>query len=233
MSNVSKFAALAALLLLATPAIAQQGPPPGGGGLGGPGGPPPGGPGGPRPKPMKPVKRERFDKAVTALFHDGDADRNGYITLAELRATIDARRDRLVQARFERLDTDRNGSLSPAEFSAWQRGMGSVALSENQGSPRDTEIVPAEIRPDVSDDPDDMVLRMLVEPLGATVVTNADGDHDGNLSLAELLAYQGARFERADADKDSAISPDELRSLEPNRGPRRDGPPGERGPGRP
>ncbi len=206
---------LVALLSLSSPLLAQSGPPSGGGpggGMGGPGmGGPGGGPGGRRPPEMKPIKRQAFDEAVTGMFRLGDTNGDGYVTLAELRATIDARRDAVVQARFERIDADRNGAISSAEFLAWQRDMGTAALSDNQAPTRDSEIIPAFIGPDLGEGEQYMALRRLIDPLSATMMVKANVNYDQGLTLEELLAYEGALFDAADKDGDGQIGAGDMR----------------------
>lgn len=232
-----------AALLLATQALAQGGTgmPGGGGGGGGPGGPPPGGggPGGPgtgQPRPMKPIKRARFDRVVTAMFQAADTDRDGLVTLGELRMIVAARRDAMIRARFDKVDADRNGSISLAEFTGWQQGMGSLALSEDQPVTDRGGPIPATIEPDLGDDAGDRALAMVIEPLGALTIVHANTNYDAGMSLEELLAYQGKRFDAADTDRDGELSPEEVRVLmRRGEGPGRGGPggpgPGPAGPG--
>ena len=223
---------LASSLLLASPASAQSGPPQGGnGGPPGAGGPPGGGQR--APKPMKPVKRESFDRALTAMFRESDTDGDGMITVAEFRAAIDERRNRAIRARFDRLDSNRDGSLSFDEFAGWQRQLGSAAISEDQQPIREMDMVPAVIQPTLGEDDDDKVLRLLIEPLGVTLITAANTNYDAGMSLAEFLAHQGKRFDAADSDGDGAISMDEMRQLQPTRDNRRPPSSGDRGAPRP
>jgi Ca2+-binding EF-hand superfamily protein len=223
----------AALLLGSTPLLAQSGM---GGGMGGPpgggDGPPGGGQGRPaKPREMKPIKRSQLDKVVTAMFQQADSNRDGVVTIDELRLVVQARRDQIIRARFTAIDGDRNGAISLAEFQAWQTSMGSVALSEtgalgDQGGP-----VADAILPQLSDDPEDMVLARLIEPLNATVIAQANSNYDAGLSLEELLAFQRARFDAADADHDGLLLAGEMRSLMPRRGPGgQNGPAGPGGP---
>ncbi|MBO9671777.1 MAG: EF-hand domain-containing protein, partial [Sphingobium sp.] len=180
----SKLGAVRALFLgvaltMAVPAYAQMGPGGGGGFPGGGGGGFPGGGGrghggrggamgrgqrgAERPRVMKPVKREKLDKVVTAMFKAADTNGDGLVTFEELKAVIEARRDARIKARFERIDTDHNGSISSAEFFAWQHDMGSLAASEDQPVAEMGGPISEAILPEL--DEDDMALRRLIEPL--------------------------------------------------------------------
>jgi hypothetical protein len=218
-------ASVALAALLSVSALAQGGPPPGGG-PGGFGGEGPGKMGPPRrPPEIKPLKREDFDKAVTAMFRKADVDGDGVLTLAELRTEIEARRASVIAERFRRLDTNGNGSIDLAEFTTWQQQMGSLVLSDDRAPHIDPALVPATIGPDLGRKDDDLMLRDLIEPLNATLLAKANTDYDKGTTLAELLAYEGARFQAADADRDGRITADEMRSPGRERGPRRDGVP--------
>ena len=216
-----------AMPLLSVSAFAQSGPP----GGGGPGDFDRGGPGNmqpPRRAPeIKPLKRGDFDKAVTEMFGKADVNGDGLLTLAELQAEIDARRASVITTRFRHVDTNANGSIDLTEFTAWQRQMGSVALSDDQTSRIDEALVPAVIEPDLGRKEEDLMLRDLIEPLNATMLVKANADYDTGATLAELLAYEGARFQAADIDRDGRISPEEARSLRRQRGPRPEGMPGD------
>lgn len=195
------------------------------GGMNGPGGGPPGGgPGGGRPREMKPIKREKLDKPVEAMFRMADSDGDGIVTLQELRAVLEARRDEVIRARFVKIDTNGNKLIEPAEFIAWQRQLGSAALSE-----RDADIGPVGEALPLGTSESDMMLEQLIEPLSATVIVNANSNYDRGISLEELLAYQRKRFDGADANQDGELSPEEMRSLMPDRKERGPGGPG--GPG--
>lgn len=230
------FLLVAASLLLSAPAVMAQGMPGGmeggdmGGGMGGPGdGGPGGGPGGGRaPRAPKPAKRQDFDKLVTGMFREADANRDGTVTLDELHGVIAARRDAAIAARFEAIDSDRNGTLSRGEFVAWQRQLGSAASSEGGGfGPRDGQIADV-IRPETGKDMEDLMLADLIEPLSGTVIARANTNYDAGVSLDELLAYEGKRFEAADKNQDGFLTMDEMRPDDragKGRGPGGFGPP--------
>lgn len=215
---------LPVLLLSSTAALAQMG----GGGMGGhPGG---GwgrgaGAGMRRMTPAKPLSRERFDKVVTAMFREADANHDGTLTIDELRGIIEGQRDAIIRARFARIDSNHDRAISEEEFFAWQRQMGSVASSESAGMGEADGPVAEVIRPQLGDDPEDRMIGMMIEPLGVTVLTQANSNYDAGVSLAELIAFEGQKFQAADTDHDGWVTMEEMRAAMPRRGPRRDNSP--------
>ncbi len=206
-------------MLAAAPALAQQGPPGGGeGGAppggGGPGARPPG-----LPREMKPLKRDQLDKPVADMFRRADANGDGIVTVAELRGVIEAQRDEQIRARFRRIDLDRNGTIDEAEFLAWQRSLGSLAGSEAASGGADQGPIAEVLRPLVKDGMHGEMLAMVIEPLTATVVAAANTNYDGGASLDEIRAYEHARFDRLDGDRDGLLTMQEARPRQPGWGP--------------
>lgn len=222
------------LLFCSAPVLAQIG-----GGMGGMGGGGMGGMGGGvggrhgeggrgggmnRANPPKPLERARYDKAVTAMFHEADVDHDGTVTIDEVRGIVEARRDGIIRARFASIDSDHNGTISQSEFFAWQRQMGSAASADDAGEHEGP--VAEVIRPRLSNDPQGRIIAMLIAPLSATVVAEANRNYDAGVSLDELIAYEGKRFDAADTNHDGLLTFDEMRTMMPQRGRRReDGPP--------
>lgn len=184
------------------------------------------------PRPPKPVKRKQFDKLVTAMFRDADANKDGTVTVAELHSVVEARREATIRARFAAVDANRDGSLSAAEFMTWQKQMGSVASSDAQASGDRNGPIADAILPS-PDGEDDYAIAAMIEPLSGTVIAQANINYDAGVSLDELLAYEGRHFEEADKDKDGELSPDELRPVRPAGRGRGPGGPGPGGPGGP
>jgi hypothetical protein len=170
-------------------------------------------------KPPEPLARKAYDRAVEKLFRLGDADHDGLVTLPEFTATIDARKTRAIAARFAEIDADRNQQVSFAEFSAWQRRMGSAALSDGATAAAGTEgLVAEDIALDAGDGREDQDIARVLVPLNAVLLANANSDYDSGTSLAELLAYEGKRFDTLDVNKDGWLTVDEMRSLRPGEG---------------
>ena len=171
------------------------------------------------PKPPEPIERKAFDRAVSKLFQLGDTNRDGIVTLAEFNAAMESRKGSAISGRFAEIDTDNNQQVSLAEFSAWQRALGSAALSDSATAAAGTEGMVAE---DIALDPgknrEDHVLARLITPLNAVVLAGANTDYDTGTSLAELIAYEGKRFDQFDRNKDGWLTADETRALTPEDG---------------
>ncbi len=174
-------------------------------------------PGEARRGPGEAVRRARFDDAVVKMFAAADSDRNGLVALAELRAVIETRKDAAIRGRFASIDADRNQAVSYAEFNQWQRSLGSVVLSEEGAAVASNTVVSEDIRPEPERGPGGLVLARLVLPLNATMLVSANADHDGGASLAEVVAYEGNRFDTVDSNDDGWVTDEELRQATPRR----------------
>jgi hypothetical protein len=230
------------LLLTASPALAQMG---GGGGMGGMGG---GGMGGghgasgpsevepddespqngigthDRPHEMKPISREYFDKVVTAMFGQADLNRDGMVTLAELQSVIDARRDVVIRARFKDMDGNHDGHIDVDEFITWQRKQGSVAASDCSVYAGHIELVPETLGPALGDSDRDEAMAVAIEPLSATLITKANVHYNRGVTLADVLAYENARFDAADTNHDGFLVQPEIATLRHSANHHRPGP---------
>jgi Ca2+-binding EF-hand superfamily protein len=169
----------------------------------------------PRRRPGEAVRRDRFDEVVAEMFASADSDRNGTLTLAELRATIEARKVAAIRGRFASVDLDRNQSVSFTEFDQWQRGLGSAALSDEAAASASIAAVSEDIGPEPGRGPGARVISRLVVPLNATMLVSANTDYDAGASLAEITAFEGRRFGAADANGDGWVTEDELRDAAP------------------
>jgi hypothetical protein len=216
------------LLLTASPALAQMGG--GGGGMGGGGH----GASGPsevepdtspdnnigshdHPHEMKAISREQFDKVVTAMFGQADVNRDGMVTLAELQSIIDGRRDLIIRARFKDIDANHDGQVDINEFIVWQRKMGSAAASDCSVYSGHIELVPETMGPALGDSERDEALAIAVEPLSATLITKANVHYSLGMTLADLLAYENARFDTADTNHDGFLVQQEIATLRHSR----------------
>lgn len=214
------------ILALAGTARAQ-----GGGGMPGGGGPADGGGGwgaggrhggrgGPdgggdrmRPPPMKPVKRARFDAAVTALFQELDVDHDGIATTAEVTVALQARRDTAIRDRFARIDSNHDKVIDAGEFMAWQRSLGDAAALDDHADGQHPDAMGDGIGAAQDDDKlTDRLIARLIGQVDAVAIAQANTNYDKGASLAELLAYEGGKFDALDTDHDGTLDEAELRA---------------------
>jgi Ca2+-binding EF-hand superfamily protein len=168
-----------------------------------------------------------FGGAVALMQDRGPADgrRPGFPGRSPLVAAIDADHDGTISAAeianapaaLQALDKNADGQLTADELrpafgpragrreGGGRRGPGAEARDDNAAGPAD----------------DDLVSRLMA----------FDTNKDGSLSRAELPARMQGLFDRADANKDGLLTPEELKATagaqQGERGPRgRDGGPG-------
>ncbi|MBA3676057.1 MAG: EF-hand domain-containing protein [Sphingosinicella sp.] len=157
----------------------------------------------------QPLSRAAVQANVQARFAKADADRDGFITKAEVEARAGATRQQRQAKRgdrraetFARLDANKDGSISRAEFDA------RPARGENR----------AERRNDRQDRRGARMERrgerhaMRGGRFGAGMIDRADTNRDGRVSLAEASSVSLARFDRLDANKDGIVTPEERRA---------------------
>jgi hypothetical protein len=143
-----------------------------------------------------------------------------------LNGVITARRNAVLH-RFVDIDTNHDGRIDEAEFIAWQSRKGGAAMADDGGE--FAEIVADSIGPDLGNGERNDALMIAVEPLNAVVIAKANTNYDAGITLDELMAYEHARFTKADTNQDLFLSREEVEAMIPNRGPRRDGPGGPQG----
>lgn len=199
---------LGGVVLAGLPAQAQSGPP---GGMPPGGGPPGGPPGGFRPpKPPKPLEVDELLNMVAKQHRDADIDHDGLLTMAEVRGQVDALALAAIDERFRTIDTDRNGAIDRGEFAAWQRAMGSLVLSDVAAASVSRSMIPQALPFDTGAGMKGEMMQMLVEPLNAAMVAQADANHDGGVDVGELQQYQRRRFDALDRDGDGFLTMLEL-----------------------
>ncbi len=129
--------------------------------------------------------RAQAEAKVRDHFAMIDADKDGFVTTAELAAMRGAAMSKM----FERLDSDRNGSISRAEFDAAHAG--GAGGGRHAGRMRGHG------------------MKMGMGMGGGRLMRMADADKDGRVSLSEAVNGALALFDRADTDKDGTLTPTE------------------------
>jgi Ca2+-binding EF-hand superfamily protein len=117
---------------------------------------------------------EPYLPRTAKAFGKTDADANGKVTAAELKP--------FAEKRFARLDKDLNGAVSAAEI--------------DQALMRVLERRRGRIMARLDADKDGVISRAEFEGFLEAMVTAADGDKDGGVSLDEALNYKVAKLRK-------------------------------------
>ena len=151
------------------------------------------------------LTKAEFDTAQRTRFDQMDANKDGFTTPEEMRASLESRRANAEKARFATLDTDKNGQLSQSEFEvARERGPGPDGPRLRMGGRGG---------PDGPGGPGGLAG---FGRGGGRI--GPDTDNDGKISFAEFSTRGAEAFTHADANKDGTVTIAELQALP--RGPR-------------
>jgi EF-hand domain pair/EF hand len=159
-----------------------------------------------RPTPARPgvdrvLTRADVQSRVQTRFARADADKDGFVTREEAQARRAEGRERLQAGRgerraalFARLDSNRDGALSREEFEAPRARMADGARN-GRGGHR-------------------FAGRMGGRggAMAGAGFARLDSDGDGRISLQEAQSAALRMFDRADANRDGAVTPDERRA---------------------
>ena len=153
-------------------------------------------------KPAKPapvtITRAEAQTQAAAKFAELDFNKDGKLDRTDYAARREARR----AAAFDRLDTDKNGQLSRTEFTANPpRGEGREGWAGRRGGPDGGFGGPGGHR-----GPGRHFGGGRGGPDGGP---GADANKDRVLTQAEFTAAAMQRFDRADANKDGKVTPEE------------------------
>lgn len=148
-----------------------------------------------RPDRNAAVTRADVEGRVRTMFERLDADKDGFVTQDETKAARAGARVKMHEAMFARLDANKDGSISRAEFDAPRANAGERAGHDGKRGHR----------------------RMAHNGMaggfgGGRMLARADADKDGRVSLAEATTPALQRFDRADADHDGTLTPEERKA---------------------
>jgi hypothetical protein len=134
------------------------------------------------------ISQAEFVQARTERLTALDADHDGSLTPAELRARVQAVRAERTNARFDRLDTDKNGEISRAEFDAARtpRTGGEAGRAHHRMDHRAGRRIAARGPVAIAD----------VQTRATVTFARLDTDHDAFLTPAELRAGRVERMAR-------------------------------------
>lgn len=205
---------IAALALIAGPVHAQRGS--GSGGGQGQGKAMQAGNGQRQAQQMKPLKRTEVEKVASRNFADADTNRDGLVTVDEIRAAIQARKNAAISKRFIRIDTNADRIIDESEFLTWQNQLGATVLGSDGQQLAEASFTPEVIPLDLDGSPGPIFLSRLVAPLSVTVAVAANLNYDAGVSKDELLAYHYRKFDEHDLDGNGELDRNELRALAPD-----------------
>lgn len=145
----------------------------------------------------EPQKRADVEARVKEHFAKLDANKDGFVEQAEVAATHEKMKAEKLDAHFAAMDANKDGSISRAEFDAGHaaREGGEHGMRGHHGK-GDARMGPGRMH------------RMG----GGHMMTMADADKDGKVSLAEALKRPLERFDAADANKDGTLTPEERKA---------------------
>jgi len=154
----------------------------------------------------KPKTRDAVIAKTKDMFVKFDLNHDGFITTDEIKAVREARTAEMRKHRFEALDTNHDGVISRDEFMA--------AHPEGHFARREGDKAAPQGAADKGEHRWAMHRHMMMAHHAGLkrMFTEADTNHDGKLSLDEVLAFRLARFDAIDTNHDGVLSPDEMKA---------------------
>jgi len=144
---------------------------------------------------MKAMTRAEMMQMVHDHFARLDANKDGFVTQAEMDAGRAAMHERMAShmkehasAMFDRMDANHDGEISRAEFDSAHD-----AMASRMGTMR-------------------MGMRGMHGGMTGHMFAEADTNKDGRVSLQEATAAAAAHFDRLDTNHDGTLTPDEMRA---------------------
>lgn len=150
-------------------------------------------------KPMHhPETRAEVGAKVREMFAKADANKDGFVTEAEMKAAHEARaehrderRAERAQGMFDRLDANKDGVLSRDEFAKGQDRRREWRAAHKGAGGR----------------------HAMRGMMGAHMLAMGDADKDGKVSLKEAEAMALHHFDEVDSNRDGRISDDERKAM--------------------
>lgn len=168
----------------------------------------------PHPGKDRVVTRTEVEAKVKEQFARLDANKDGVVTLDEIKADRQARMKERADRLFERLDTDKNGQLSRAEFDARLANMGEkMAERRQEGGPGHRgEGMRGEGHRGGGEGMRGGHRWGRGGGMDGRWYAAVAATKDGKITLAQATATRLAWFDKIDTNKDGKITPDERKA---------------------
>jgi len=163
---------------------------------------------------LQPVTRAQMVQKMQDHFAKLDTNRDGFVTKAEMDAAPKMRRFKMKDghadgdmkmpdrgAMFDRLDANHDGSISRDEFQSARSEMRQRRVMVMNGDAKDMGSGRAGMR-----------MHRLGLGMRGHMFEMADADKDGRVSIQEATNAAAAHFDKADANHDGTLTPDEMRA---------------------
>ncbi len=153
--------------------------------------------------------RAEAEAKVRARFGALDADRDGFVTRDEIHARVEKMESahkglaKVGADRFDEIDTDHDGSISRAEFAAHHDAENHMVVirTEMSGTPG----------PAAKPDKPMRVMMMSGDGPGGGMMMKAMDDN-GRISIDAMVKATLERFDKADANHDGVLTPEERKA---------------------
>ena len=167
----------------------------------------------------KVVTRAEVDAKVRQHFAKLDANRDGFVTTAEIDAGKAAMTDRWQNAgighamkvkrgdpnvAFDRIDSDKSGTISRDEFAKGREVRIEKRIAIGGAEAGDRSPMPMRMHR--------MGGKGGMGMMGGHLLKMADADKDGRVSLAEATSGAMQHFDKIDTNRDGRITPEERRA---------------------
>lgn len=139
---------------------------------------------------MVPQTRSSVEARVKEHFAMMDANQDGSVTAEETSAVREKRVAEMRSRQFDSLDANKDGSISRDEFNAPRQARGDQPGRKRMGGLGGAGRGRG----------------------GGGMITRADTNGDGKVTLAEMSARALARFDQLDTNKDGTVTPEERKA---------------------
>lgn len=149
------------------------------------------------------MTRAQMEAMVKQRFAEVDANKDGVVTMDEVKARTEARRMARMDAHFKAMDGNSDDSISRDEFFAGHKaGAGAMAMHDDDDDDADD-----------ADSPQPMGghghghgMKGAGMKMADRLFDTADTNNDGKITLAEATKNALARFDKMDSNKNGTVT---------------------------